>query len=370
MKNEKSIYDKLLFPEIGEGGDYYTSKHFLRYSYTTSSFKGVHYKILVPNVVKPVSLEPKSVEGFENLYAIGCYQTVLESEYPFMEVDVAFENLSNEVNASDWMDDILSTLSEEIINRKDYNKVSGKYSDVLTVNNFDDEVIISRIRAFKNYDQEHKMAHIIMVKVSCSLEVYDALAVDMLHIVSGFELINDSKWHLAEELKSINIFTPDSVSFYYPASWLYSERFISEGFSYCSLFLKKEGETCGVIDSYFLSRGSDVTKEYIYQLIYNKLTEENYADIERIELRESRSLINRNVANLSIGDIEINDGKYNRCQLAILSGEVENCLFFIVGLLSSREVNFRTWAVGKRTIDIILNSLNNYSLEYEDYCYH
>ena len=90
-----------------------------------------------------------------------------------------------------------------------------------------------------------------MVKACCNWKDYESLAEDLFHCVNFFTLINDSKWHLAEELKSINLDVPANHSFYYPASWLYSERYNNEKMSYYSLSLKEESNVHGIIDGYF-----------------------------------------------------------------------------------------------------------------------
>ncbi|MDD9246282.1 hypothetical protein PVM12_19930 [Enterobacter soli] len=203
-----------------------------------------------------------------------------------METDVIYEYITNDIDASDWIDYILPLLEEQIIHRKDYYSVGGKYSDILTKNHFDGEIVISRIRVFKNYDFEHKGANLIMVKSSCPLVSYDLLAEYLLYCVKFFTLINDSGWHLAEELKSININLPTSYSFYYPASWQYTERYNNEKMSYYSLSLKKEEKTHGIIDGYFLCHDAAIDKEHICKLIVSKLKEYNNSEIQETPLKK------------------------------------------------------------------------------------
>lgn len=280
---------------------------------------------------------------------------------------MVYEHAENDIDASDWLDKILSLLGEEVIYRKDYYSVSGKYSDVLTNNNFDGDSIISRIRVFKNYDFEHKGANIIIVKASCNEDNYKLLAEDLFHCVKFFTLINDSKWHLAEELKSINLNVPANYSFYYPTLWQYSERYNNEKMSYCSLSLKKENKTLGVIDGYFLCHDATIDKKIICNLINEKLKDNKYS-AEKIRLNEERDIFNKNISELWSNMVEVNN-EQNRNELIVYAGRIEGAWFYFIGTSVAKEINFMSWAAVKHTMDIVINSLNNYDLSYEDNFY-
>src|SRR5690606_18662286 len=108
-------------------------------------------------------------------YNIGCYQLIPESQFPAMEVNVAYEYIEKEIDASDWLEKITFLFDEKIIKRKDYYSVSGKYSDILTISDFEGDKIVSRMRVFKNYDFRRKGANLILVKASCPQENYTSL---------------------------------------------------------------------------------------------------------------------------------------------------------------------------------------------------
>lgn len=367
MKENSS--SEILFPEAITYSFDYQQKHLWRCRYTSTGSRSLHYKIPLPLSVKPVNIEPRPIKGLHGFYTIGCYQTVSESEFPFMETDVVYENITNDIDASDWLDYILLLLEEEIIHRKDYYSVGGKYSDVLTKNDFDGNIVISRIRVFKNYDFEYKGANLIMVKASCPLVSYDSLAEYLLHCVKFFTLINDSGWHLAEELKSININSPANYSFYYPASWLYTERYNNEKMSYHSLSLKQEDKTNGIIDSYFLCHDVAIDKKQISQLIVSKLKENGYSEIEGIHLKETKSFFNKNITELWTWEIMVNNTKNRECILVVFAGKAQGNWFYVIGTLTQKKQDFKLWAAGRRAIDIVLNSLNNYELVYEEKFY-
>ncbi|MBJ6386874.1 hypothetical protein JJP69_06085 [Enterobacter cloacae] len=360
----------LSFPELVTYSFEYQKEHFWRCRYTSSESTSLYYKILLPLDVKPVGVKPELIAGTNNLYAIGCYQTVTGTKYPFIEIDVAYEQVNNDIDASEWGEYILSLLDEEILHRKDYYSASGRYADFLSKSCIDGKTVISRVRVFKNYDFEHKGANMIIVKASSSEEDYELLAEDLYHCVKFFTLINDSKWHLAEELKSINLDLPASYSFYYPASWLYSERYNNEKMSYYSLSLRGETRVHGVIDGYFLHYDATINKDQIYDLIISNIEAVSYNYIKETFSKQVGEIFNKNITELWKGEFNVKNSEGREGLLIIFVGKVQGCWFFIIGSLTSREQSFASWAAGKRAIDIILNSLNNYDLEYEDQFYH
>ncbi|WP_318357056.1 hypothetical protein [Enterobacter sp.] len=364
------IFDKndvFYFPEKITYDFNYQKKNFWRWHYTSANVKSLDYKILLPVAVKPISVKPMPVEGLYTFYTIGFYQTMPESQYPFMEVDVVYEHIENDIDASDWLDYVLSLLGETVVHRNDYYSVSGKYPDVLTSNRFDGDKVISRIRVFKNYDFEHGGADMIMVKASCPHKDYESLSEDFLHCVKFFTLINDSKWHLAEELKSINLNVPASYSFFYPASWLHTERYNNEKVSYCSLSLKRSGKTYGSIDSYFLYSNTTMNKDIICEIITNKLKKHEHNQTEKIFLEEKTDIFNKNISELWSCTLRVNGD--NKNIIYVFAGRTRDTWFYFIIASITREDSFILWATTKRTIDIIINSLNNYELSYEDVFY-
>ncbi|KNC91324.1 hypothetical protein [Trabulsiella odontotermitis] len=367
MKEHSS--DVMFFPEVITYSSDFQKEHLWRCRYTSTNSKSLHYKILLPLNVKPVSIEPKPIDKLHGFYTIGCYQTIPDTEFPFMEIAVIYEFIKNDIDASEWLDYISLSQGEETIHHKYYYSVSGKYSDILTKKHSDGNVIISRIRAFKNYDFERKGVNLIMVKASCSLTSYDFLAEDLLHCVKFFTLINDSEWHLAEELKSININSPASYSFYHPASWRYTERYNNQLMSYHSLIMKKNGLIHGIIDVYFLCANTAINKEQFCNLLMDKLKKNSYSAANDITLKATINTLNNNIEELWAEELEINNSKSGEFMLVVFAGKAQKNWFYLIGSLTQKKKDFKLWATGKRAINIILNSLNNYDLIYEDAFY-
>ena len=162
---------------------------------------------------------------------------------------------------------------------------------------------------------------------------------------------------------------PANYSFYYPASWQYSERYNDEKISYYSLSLKDKSNIYGIIDGYFLYCDAAINKEQVCRLIVSQLKENNYFDIDKISLRECKYIFNKHITELWTDELKVNNAKNGESMLAIFAGKIQESWFYMIGSLPPRKQNFESWAAGKRAIDIILNSLNNYDLEYEDQFY-
>lgn len=337
----REVYKVKHFPESVTYSFEYQQEHFWRCRYTSSDAMSLYYKILLPLEVKPVSIKPETISGTNNIFTIGCYQTIPGGKYPFIEVDVVYEHINNDIDTSDWGEYILDLLGEEILHRKYYYSVSGRYADFLTKKYINNETVISRARIFKNYDFEHKGANLIIVKASCNEDNYELLAEDLFHCVKFFILINDSKWHLAEELKSINLDVPANYSFYYPASWLYSERYNNEKMSYYSLTLKDESRVYGIIDGYFLYHDATIDKEQICSLITSNLKNNHYSDIKKILLEKSKSIFNKNITELWKGELKVNDLERGDNILVIFAGKTQKNWFYIIGSLPPKKSKFR-----------------------------
>jgi len=360
--------DELYFPEIITFNLNYQKENFWLCRNCSARSESLHYKILLPLSLQPISIEPIPIDGINNFYNIGCYQPIPETQLPAMEVNVAYEYIEKEIDASDWLEKITFLFDEKIIKRKDYYSVSGKYSDILTISDFEGDKIVSRMRVFKNYDFQRKGANLILVKASCPQENYTSLAEYFLHSVKYFTLINDSKWHLTEQLKSINLYIPTNYSFYYPESWQHNERYNSEKMSYFSLSLKEGKQLYGRIAGYFLSRQNEINKEF-RSAIMQKLNFNKHIFTEKIRLNEHHEIFNKNISELWSDTITLKNKQNNNGELTVFAGRIENTWFYLIGTSPDKETNFMSWAVVKRTIDIIINSLNNYKLAYEDKFY-
>lgn len=68
--------NKPSFPESVIYSFEYQEEHFWQCRYISSEVTRLYYKILLPLDVKPVSIKPELIAGTNNLYAIGCYQSI------------------------------------------------------------------------------------------------------------------------------------------------------------------------------------------------------------------------------------------------------------------------------------------------------
>lgn len=196
----------------------YQKKHFWRSVYTSTINESLHYKIVIPNTLKAITVTPQEIEGV-GVKIIGLYRTENMSR-PFLEVAVAYETLTKEINCSDWLYNILDLMGEIIIHKHEFTLESGVYADVLTKKVFGDEVMISRFKVMKDFDYESGGANFFVVKATCYERDYFVLHEDILQSISWLYIINSNEWKLAEMLKCISADLPDKLFFYYPSSWI------------------------------------------------------------------------------------------------------------------------------------------------------
>ncbi|MBA7978923.1 hypothetical protein HV134_22220 [Citrobacter freundii] len=99
------------------------------------------------------------------------------------------------------------------------------------------------------------------------------------------------------------------------------------------------------------------------------LKENNHLEIDEISLRERKDIFNKNITELWTGELKVKNARNGEGMLVVFSGKIQESWFYIIGSFALQKQHFGSWAAGKRAIDIILNSLNNYDLEYEDQFY-
>lgn len=125
----------------------------------------------------------------------------------------------------------------------------------------------------------------------------------------------------------------------------------------------------GSISGYFLCHDTTINKEMICNLIIENLTNNKYSVTDEIRLNEERSVFNKNISELWSGTFSVSDEQNRNGELIVSAGRIENAWFYFIGTSADRTSNFMSWAVVKRAMDIIINSLNNYDLSYEDNFY-
>jgi hypothetical protein len=138
--------------------------------------------------------------------------------------------------------------------------------------------------------------------------------------------------------------------------------------SYFSLSLKEGNQLHGRIAGYFLSYHNEINKEFC-SAIMQKLNFNKHTSTEKLRLNEYHEIFNKNISELWSDTITLKNKQNNNGELTVFAGRIESTWFYLIGTSPDRETNFMSWAVVKRAIDIIINSLNNYKLAYEDKFY-
>ncbi|QIQ22281.1 hypothetical protein [Zophobihabitans entericus] len=134
-----------LFPTTYNFDKDYLVKNFWRCSYSSAG-EALAYKIVLPNYMKPISIEPEPIPG-ANITEIGTYQTIkdLDAEAPFIETNVYYEEVLVDIAPADWLKSKLALSGEQILDQRELTTSSGvRYLDILTAGVRDGESVVSR----------------------------------------------------------------------------------------------------------------------------------------------------------------------------------------------------------------------------------
>jgi hypothetical protein len=173
MQND---FKDLPFPVNNDFTNDYLISNFWKCNYDTAGEELAYFTIL-PNFVKPTSLQPQTIDGLE-LTNIGIYKTI--DENPYLEVWVAYETITNQITISDWLENILHKTGETILNK---NKIQDQFLDYLTYQKVQNgEKVISRLTLLK------KDNRYFVLKVSTNEKMYPQLAETIQHIATSWGL--------------------------------------------------------------------------------------------------------------------------------------------------------------------------------------
>lgn len=168
------------FPVENNFTEEYLVNNFWKCNYDTAGADKAYWVIL-PNYVKPTKLDPQPINGMD-LTNIGIYNTI--DENPYMEIWVAYSNVSNDIQPSEWLESILTKTGENILNKNEIITKSGeKFLDVLSSKNIsENERVISRCAVLKN-NQNY-----FVIKVTTNEKLYPELAQTIQHIATSWGL--------------------------------------------------------------------------------------------------------------------------------------------------------------------------------------
>ncbi|TDN52730.1 hypothetical protein EC843_102162 [Buttiauxella sp. JUb87] len=354
-----------LFPQNVSYSIEYQKENFWRCVYSSTSSKALHYKVVLPLYVKPVLTKPTEIEGL-GITMIGLYQTTKVQAKPYLEVTIAYETIENEINGSDWLYHILDLMGEVIIDKRVFFAESGEYTDVLTQKMYDSENMISRFRVIKDSGMEAEGANFFLIKATCHKENYVVLNEDILQSIAWFTLINENEWKMAESLKSINADNPEKFSFYYPVSWSVKQAEDSIlGLSHYTLAHIIGHKKKNMINLFFMVPGKEVTAQFISDTMFKRL--EDIFHIGSPTLKNVMNKRNVKLDQLWTAQIEINnEDKKIRNLLTLYVGCTESLWFYFELISPHPDQSFYDWAVNKRALEIILNSLNNFDSEFNN----
>ena len=160
--------------------DEYIIENFWKGGYDSAGDSLAYFTIL-PKNMKAVKLEPTLIEG-TTLFNIGQFERIDDS--PYLEAWVLVEcDVQENIEPADWLRNWLIASGETIVHEQEETSTSGsKFLDVLTTQTENGDTFISRStvhRRGQNY---------FFMKVSCSANVYEALAKTIRHISGSWEI--------------------------------------------------------------------------------------------------------------------------------------------------------------------------------------
>ncbi|PQL95580.1 hypothetical protein [Apibacter adventoris] len=335
----------------------YLQKNYWKCIYTSYEER-YHYWIILPNYVKPVKLEPININSV-GLINIGQYIQVENNSY--IEVWVAYEHCSYEMNVMDWLLKKLYITGEKIINYKEFEDYSGKYLDVLTYKKWNgEEEIISRFKVLKDYDKVIAGANYFCIKVSCQEKNYQNLAFDIYTIANNWNLLHKTNWSIAENLVPFRYEMTETINFYVPVSW---KIFILDSdVDYVKRFIFSHDENeknIGVINAYFYAN-IDMTLDLVLNKSLDRLNNSEVINIDLEKLIIDKKNKNPFISNFwhAQGELEYPRDNLKAC-IIIYIIKTEKGWYYFESVGSKPNLENYNWEINKRCIELIINSFNN-----------
>ncbi len=364
MIEKENMNIEYSFPIDQSYSNEYLKTNFWKCNYTTGE-EQFHYWVILPNNVKPNKLEFVKIEQL-SLTNIGQY--VRNDASPYLEVQLAFENYEFEMNASDWLKKKLYIMGETIINERIIKgKSTGNYIDVLCKKQIGGVDIISRYTVLKDYNKKIGGANYFCIKASCEGKDYENLSLDILQIVTNWELINKSDWQMAELLSPFMDNFVEPVKFFVPYSW--EGKYLNSdeiNYSHNVFEHKIENINKGVINTFFYKLNSF---NNILEVFENNLRRFERIDDVKINIIDSGIVSKDQIQNPFIEDLFSATGNldsetsdfHSNITLAIIKTNLGWYYFESIGSKPNLQNNY--YEVNKRCLQIMINSFNNLNFE-------
>lgn len=338
----------------------YQKTHFWRCIYTSTTNESLHYKIVIPNTIKTVTVKPQEIEGL-GVKLIGLYRTEDEKN-PFFEVAVAYETVTREINGSDWLYNIVDLMGEIVIHKHECTLESGIYADVLTKKSFGDEVMISRFKVIKDHDEESGSANLFLVKATCHEKDYVTLHEDMLQSISWLTITQGNEWKLAEILKSVNTEKPAKLYFYYPGSWEIRKIDISlHSLSHYALSREIEQTIKVMMNLFFIVLDENANAQFVFDTLFQRMRKTLSVSVPILVKCDNN--FNKQLDQLWHGTTPVlSDDNLSHAILSAYVGKSGPVWFYAESIAPLKEDSFSDWAINKRAQEIIINSVNNSAL--------
>jgi hypothetical protein len=168
---------------------------------------------------------------------------------PEAEIKVYIAYVTQELAPRDWLAMYLQTQGERVLHERYFAQEGGEIPDVLTVGGKKGAERISRWTVLKDWAKIGG-AHHFMIQASTPVANYSPeMANVFLMAIGNFGLIHPTKWHYAEQLRTLVRVVPAKVSTVFPLSWQQKENPLSdEHFYQVKLTKELNGHRIGLIN--------------------------------------------------------------------------------------------------------------------------
>ncbi len=168
---------------------------------------------------------------------------------PEAEIKVYIAYVTQELAPRDWLAMYLQTQGERVLHERYFAQEGGEIPDVLTVGGKKGVERISRWTVLKDWAKTGG-AHHFMVQASTPVPNYSPeMANVFLMAIGNFGLLHPTKWHYAEQLRTLVRAVPAKISTVFPLSWQQQENPLSdEHFYQVKLTKDLNGHRIGLIN--------------------------------------------------------------------------------------------------------------------------
>jgi hypothetical protein len=306
----------------------------------------LHFSVTVPSSWRVIDVKDPVSTSKLNLIAL--YKSV--GEEPLAELEISFARFHHEISPNHWLEILLSSLNEQIIERKEHVTEGGICPDYLTSRETEEGPVISRWLALKDWAQEGG-ANMILLQATTLAANYENLAESFLLAISSFKLLNPSTWPLAERLTTFTRRVPGDFLLAYPESWLIHEDPDNAADHLQFTLIKKLSDD--ITGKIFIAAVAKHKLQSPLEVITSFTAKYKQMDMP-VEIGQiTEAPLFGGMLKVWAATVVITPPVGNPVSNSVLIGSRPDAWFYIELTTPSKEDNFMLWAINQRALEII-----------------